>query len=65
MKCIQNLAGKHLEKQPTGRLNQRWEGNIKTDIKEICLQCGFNETSSEMSPVAGSCVSNGEIMGSV
>jgi len=52
-------------KRPHGRARHRWEGNIKTDIREICLQCGFNETSSEMSPVAGSCVSNGEIMGSV
>jgi hypothetical protein len=33
--CIQVLIGKSEGKRPLGRIKHRWEGNIKTDFREI------------------------------
>ena len=34
-KCIKSLVGKHEEKRPLGRLRNRWEDNIKMDLREL------------------------------
>jgi hypothetical protein len=34
------LVGKPEEKRPLGRLERRWEDNIKIDLQEVGRRCG-------------------------
>jgi hypothetical protein len=36
---VRVLVGKHEGKRPLGRSSNRGEGNIKTDFKEIDVEC--------------------------
>ena len=41
------LAGKPTGKRPLGRPRRRWEGNIKMDLKEIGINAGNWEDSTQ------------------